>query len=350
MRSVTEPRDARSLDHETLEEMRRLAISRILAGETQREVARSLQVHSQTVWKWVQWYRSEGEGGLASTTATGRPPSLTARQQEQLRRTIIGKRPEQLTLGGALWTIPLVGDLVAKKFGVVLHGTTVARILHRLGLTPQKPKRRAFQRDEDEVRRWMTTDFPNIVRSSKRRQSVLVFVDEAAIQENGPVGTTWGTQGETPVVPVSESRRRINLISGVTPRGQLWFGCYGGTLDAELFVEYLRDLRRTIRKPLDVILDRHPAHVAASTRRWVQDPARKMRLHFLPAYSPDLNPDEHVWSYLKGMFRREPVREKEVLLEAVENTMFNIQDDRKLVRSFFQHPEVAYIRKALGWK
>lgn len=342
-------RDGRSLDHPTLEEMRRLAVKRALAGEPQVQIAKSLEMHPRSVWRWVRDYRAEGEKGLESTTATGRPPALTEKQLARLRKAIIGKRPEQLTLGGALWTIPLVGELITKLFGTVLHQTTIGRTLHRLGLSPQKPVRRAFQRDEEACLQWMKRDFPVIVRASRKRQSTLLFVDETAVQENGPVGTTWGVKGETPVVGVSASRYRINVISAISPRGQLWFRCYDGTLDAETFLGFLKDLRSTFRKPLDIIFDRHPSHVAASVARWIHEHRDRLRVHFLPPYAPDLNPDEHVWSALKGAFRRDPIRHSEVLLEKLETRMYQIKDDRALVRSFFDHPEVAYVKEALGW-
>ena len=84
-------RDARSLDHKTLEEMRRMAVKAVLAGESQREVARRLEVHHQTVCKWMNWHRTEGANGLESTKAPGPASKLTDRQVEVVRRIIIGK-------------------------------------------------------------------------------------------------------------------------------------------------------------------------------------------------------------------------------------------------------------------
>jgi transposase len=89
--------------------------------------------------------------------------------------------------------------------------------------------------------------------------------------------------------------------------------------------------------------------VAASVRRFVHQNRRRLRLHFLPGYAPELNPDEHVWSQLKGMFRRDPVHLDEDFGKSVTGKMKKIQRDRTLVRSFFDHPEVKYVKEALGW-
>lgn len=342
-------RDARSLDHATLEEMRRLAVSRVLAGETQRAVAASLQVKHTSVWKWMNAYRTKGAAGLAGTKSTGRPPTLNAKQRERLRNMVVGKNPMQLGFSFALWTLPAVRELIVRKFGVVLHETTVARMLHAMGLTPQKPTRRAFQRDDEACVRWTTSDFPRVVRFAKRKQATLLFLDETGVHEDGPIGTTWGVRGERPVVRVSGSRRRTNVISAVSPRGRLWFRCFRGTLGAARFIDFLKALLHDVRGYIVLVLDRHPAHIAAATRRWLHEHRNRIHVELLPSYAPDLNPDEHVWSRLKGMFRQEPLRNREDLEPAVESAMEQLADDSAGLRKMFEHPDIVYVKKALKW-
>lgn len=349
MKSVTARRDGRSLDHGTLEEMRRLAVRRVLGGETQAAVARSLEMYPSNLARWMAIYREAGEEGLASRKATGRPSTLTKKQQGQLCRWIVEKNPRQFKFPFALWTLPLIGQVIEERFGVVLHKTTIARMLRRLGLTPQRPVRRAFSRDEEACRRWAEEEFPGIVRQVRRKQSTLLFQDETGVHEDGPVARTWGRRGKTPVVQVTGRRDRVNVISTISPRGRLWFRCYRGNLNAARFIGFLRDLLHDVRGEIDLVLDRHPAHVAAATRRFLHEHRARLRVHFLPAYAPELNPDEHVWGYLKNMFRREPLEPGDDLHTAVENSMETIRIDKRLVRSFFGHPEVAYVKRALKW-
>lgn len=349
MLTMSQKRDGRSLDHGTLEEMRRLAIRRIEAGESQAAVARSLDMHPASVWKWVAKFRDGGEDALAGTKSSGRPPTLDAKQQERLRKTILGKNPRQLSFGVALWTLPVIQSVIQRMFGVVLHKSTVARMLDRMGLTPQKPIKRSFRRDDEACQRWAEEEFPRIVRATKRKQATLLFADEAGVHEDGPVGTTWATKGERPVVRVTGGRKRVNVISAVSPRGRLWFRCYKGMLTATRFIEFLDALIHDVRGYIVLVVDRHPAHVAAATQRWIADHANRIEVHFLPAYAPDLNPDEHVWGYLKGLFRQDPLERFEDLDGAVERSMEGISTDRALVRSFFGHPAVAYVKDALGW-
>lgn len=164
-----------------------------------------------------------------------------------------------------------------------------------------------------------------------------------------PSGPRGGMRGTRPVAKVTGTRRRVNVISVVSPRGRLWFRCYRGRLNAREFIAFLKALLNDFSRPIELILDRHPAHVAASVRRFVHRNRRRLRLHFLPGYAPNLNPDEHVWGYLKGMFRRDPVSLEEDFPRAVSASMKRIQRDRALVRSFFDHPEVKYVKEALAW-
>jgi len=347
--NVTARRDARSLEHGVLEEMRRLAVARLLKGETQGAVAQSLQVRETTVWKWYRAFRTGGDAALASTKASGRKPKLSERQLKKLKATIIGKNPLQLSFGTALWSLPVVAAYVEREFDVVLHESTVSRLLRRMGLTPQKPQRRAFQRDEAACRTWAAEEFPAIVRAAKRKQANILFGDESGVREDGALGTTWGAKGARPTVRVTFTRAGVNVISFISPRGRLWFRCFSGELTAQLFIEFLTALLHDVRGFIFLIIDKHPAHTAAATRRFIAERANRLSVHFLPSYAPDMNPDEHVWGYLKNMFRRTPLEERETLVDAVDTSMRTIAEDKKIVRGFFGHPEVSYVMKALRW-
>lgn len=342
-------RDARSLPHVALEEMRRLAVRRVLAGEKQVLVGASIEIHPRTICKWVAAHRAKGEAALVSRKSSGRPPALDRREVEGLRGIIVGKNPLQLNFGTALWTLPILQQLIASKFGKALHATTIGRLLHRIGLTPQRPSRRAFQRNDLECQQWATEQFPAIVRRAKQLQASLLFVDEAGVHEASPVGTTWGERGRRPVVRVSGSRRKINVISAISPRGRFWFRCYKGMLNAPRFIEFLEAMLHDLRGRIVLVLDRHPAHTAAATRRFLLANSHRLEVHFLPAYAPDMNPDEHVWSHLKGLFRWNPLQQGEDLDASVAEAMTEIAGDRILLRSFFRHPEVAYVKAALKW-
>jgi transposase len=211
---VTSKRDGRSLDHKTLEEMRRLGVARVLNGESQVEVAKSLMVDRTTVVRWMMSYRADGEAGLAAKPIPGRTPTLDAKQRAKLREIIVGKDPRQLGFGLALWTVRLITEVIEREFGVVLHETSVSRMLHRMGLVPRKPLKRSFSRNDAECKEWAETVFPKIVREVRRKQAILLFLDEAGVHEDAPIGTTWSEKGADRAMSIDGPMSRGLLNSG----------------------------------------------------------------------------------------------------------------------------------------
>jgi transposase len=332
-----------------LEEIRRRAVRLVVKGKRKPgKVAKLFDVSPKTVSRWVNEFRRRGDVALKSQRSTGRPPALSKRELARLRRTIVGKNPSQLNFGVLLWTLPIIQQLVARMFGKELHATTIARYLNDLGLTPQRPLRRASQRNEADIARWVAEEFPRIAADVRRKQAVLLFLDEAGVHENGPLGTTWGKKGTRPIVRVTGNRGKINVISAVSPSGHLWFRCYRDNLDADLFVEFLTALLHDIRGEIVLVMDSHPAHVAEEACVFYAERHPRLQVELLPKYAPELNPDEHVWGYLKGMFRRDPLQWGEKIAEAVEAAMNEMKAKKSLIRALFGHPDLQYVEDNLG--
>lgn len=331
-----------------LAEIRRKAV-RLVVKQKRRpsQVAKLFDVTPQTVSKWLRTAKDGGEKALAPRKASGRPPSLSETELRRLRRTIVGKNPDQLNFGVLLWTLPIIQQLVVRMFDKTLHATTIARYLGQLGLTPQKPLRRSYHRDERAIRRWMADGFARIAADVRRKQAVLLFLDESGVHENAPVGTTWGRRGTRPVVRVTGNRSKVNVISAVAPSGRLWFRCYQGNLNAERFVEFLKALLHDIRGEIVLVMDSHPAHLAEEAQVFYAERVSRLQVELLPKYAPEINPDEHVWGYLKGLFRRNPLKKGEKLAEVVESTMVGISRNKAIVKALFGHPDLAYLKSHL---
>ena len=168
-------RDGRTLDHATLETIRMMAIERVREGESPAAVIASYGFNRTTIYKWINAAMQPGVGikALRSTKATGRPRTLTARQENQVFRWINGRDPRQYGLDFGLWTRTVVAQLVAQKFGVKIGVTAVGELLAKLGLTPQKPLQRAYQRDPEAIERWQRETFPAIARQAKKQGGAL---------------------------------------------------------------------------------------------------------------------------------------------------------------------------------
>jgi len=152
---------------------------------------------------------------------------LTDQQTNQLLRWIIGRDPRQFQFDFALWTRKIVGDLIRRKFDVELTPQGIGKLLHRIGLSPQRPTYRAYQQDLDAVRRWREEEFPAIRVQAREEGAEVYFGDEAGIRTDHHAGTTWAPVGQTPVVEVTGERSSVNMISAVSPSGALMFDVIG---------------------------------------------------------------------------------------------------------------------------
>ena len=161
-------------------------------------------------------------------------------------------------------------ELIAQKFGVTLAVTAVGELLAKLGLTPQKPLQRAYQRDPEAIERWQRETFPAIARQARAEGAAVYFWDESGFRADTVHGKTWGVRGQTPVVHRPGQRQSISAASAVTANGAFWFCTYDGALKAERFVLLLRKLMRGRRKPVHLVLDSLPAHKTAAVRDYVR--------------------------------------------------------------------------------
>jgi transposase len=338
-------RDGRKLDHKTLEELRLMAMERLSEGERPAEVMRSFGFCRTTIYKWQRLAKSrKGLEALRSRKGSGRPRTLSPAQEGRVLGWINGRDPRQHGFDFGLWTRQIAAQLIEDKFGVRLSLASTGQLLARLGLTPQKPLQRAYERDPQAVAAWKTFVYPKLAARAKRRGGEICFWDESGFSANAVQGRTWGRKGQTPVIAVPGKRQTVSAASAVNAKGAFWFATYKGGLNAELFTGMLELLMRRRRKPLFLVLDSLPAHKAKTVGDYVESTKGKLELHFLPGYAPDLNPDELVWNYMKrtGAARR-PLGAGESLQDKIEADMFAIKRNPALVRSFFRAPCVAYI-------
>jgi transposase len=338
--------DGRTLDHKTLETIREMAVRRVLEGESAADVMASYGFARTSIYKWLPKVKGSGNGlkKLKSTKGTGRPRTLTATQERQVFRWVNGRDPRQHGFDFGLWTRKIVQELIEREFGARLGLTAVGMLLAKLGLTPQKPLQRAYQRDPEAIAKWQSEVYPGIAKDARARGAEIYFWDESGFRADAVHGLTWGVKGQTPEVRVPGQRQSVSAASAVTAKGAFWFVTYKGGLKAEQFVDFLKKLMKHRKKPVDLILDNLPAHKGPIVRAYTDSLDGKLQLHYLPGYAPELNPDELVWSHMKRTgTAKKPLKAGEQLQPRIEADLLAIKKKPALVRSFFKAPSVAYI-------
>jgi transposase len=336
--------DGRKLDHKTLEDMRLRAVDAVRSGVHPEDVAASLGMARGTVYGWLAKYREGGRAALAARPVPGRPPKLSGEQMRRLYTLITGTDPRQLEFDFALWTRDLVRQLIRREFRVSLSAVSVGRLLRGLGLSPQRPLWRAWQADPDSVQRWKDEDFPVIRAQAKAEGATIYFADEAGLRSDYHAGTTWAPVGRTPVVKATGARHSLNMISAVTAQGLLRFATYTGSFTAALFIDFCKKLIRDTAGPVYLVVDGHPTHKAKTVKAFVASTEGRLTLFVLPAYSPQLNPDEWVWKNVKhDRVGRTSVTNADQFKAKIVGALRRLQAMPHIVRAFFADADLRYI-------
>jgi transposase len=130
------------------------------------EIAKQLTVDRRSVHRWLSTYDALGSDGLAASPAPGRPPKLPETEREALIKMLL----EGASAHGFptdLWTGPRVIDLVRRRFRVTYHPNHIVKLLRSLGFSPQKPERRARERNEEAIRGWVHDDWPRVKKTPR---------------------------------------------------------------------------------------------------------------------------------------------------------------------------------------
>jgi transposase len=336
--------DGRKLDHLTLEVLRMRAVEQVQAGAHPEDVAHALGLHRKTVYGWLAKFREGGKDALRAKPVPGRPPRLSGQQIARLYALIVGRDPRQLSFEFALWTRQMVRQVIRREFGVALSVVSVGRLLRTMGLSPQRPLHRAYQQNPEAVQRWKEEQFPAIRAAAKAESATLYFADEAGIRSDYHSGTTWAPVGQTPVVRNTGARFSVNMLSAVSAQGALRFTVHKGTVTAKVFIDFCKRLLHDTDGPVYLVVDGHPTHRAKATTEFVASTDGRLKLFFLPGYSPELNPDEWVWKNVKhDRIGKTGVTSQDDLKSKAVSALRRLQKLPTLIRGFFHDPHLRYI-------
>jgi transposase len=339
--------DTRSLPAAAQAALRNRAVRAVLDGMTQAEAARVFGVHHNAVNRWIKRYREGGWAGLSERRRGRRPgeqPALSELQQQELIALVRDATPDQLGLAGFLWTREAVSELISQRYGLGLARTTVGGYLRGWGFSPQRPQRRALEQNPVAVRRWLAETYPAIRAQAKREGGVVLWLDEMGVRSDAAAGRSWAPVGKTPVIKGTGKRFRVNMISAISNAGRLRFRLFTGSFTAAVFIDFLRRLLRDCGgRKIHLIVDGHPVHRAKRVSAWVGRHADQIQLHFLPGYSPELNPVELLNHDVKANAagRRRPRSASELRAE-LQGYLRRRQRQPQVVVRFFDHPTTRY--------
>jgi len=338
-------KDARKISPQAQEALRIRIVDAVTNGMKQKDAARFFQVAVGTVNRYMRQFRKDGKNGLLSKKQ-GRPKGsgiLKGWQAAQISKAIKDKCPDQLKMPFYLWTRDAVAELIKRRFNIKISIWSVGRYLSRWGFSPQKPIRRAYERDDQVVQKWIDAEYPKIKIQANLENAEIHWGDEMGMRSDHQAGRTWGLKGETPVVKISGKRFSCNMISSITNKGKLYFMVFEENFTVPVFLKFLKRLIKQSNQKIYLIVDGHPVHRAKKVKAWVDQHSEKLNLLRLPPYSPEINPDEYLNNDVKmnAVGRKRPENKNE-LKKNVRNYLRSTQKKPGKVKKFFSPKSVKF--------
>jgi transposase len=315
-------------------------------GESPKVVARILGVTPSSLRRWQRLARHPD--GLTAKPVFGPKLRLTDQQLATLE-TLLNEGAVAHGWPNHLWTSKRVALLIERHFGVRYHPDHVRRLLNqRLGWTSQKPQKRARERNLKEVERWIADDWPRILRQAYQRRARIALLDESGFLLSPVVRRTLAPRGQTPIIDCWDRHDRISVISAITLSPQalrvgLHFMLLGDNenFHGEEVVLFLRQLKGEVGGPWTIVWDRNQIHSKARVvKAWLAKHPEVVVEDF-PAYAPNTNPDEDVWSWTKySQLCNLAPSDVDELRQQVWDTLVALKNQPQLLISFILHARV----------
>jgi len=334
--------DARTLPRAIIEEKRRQAHQLRKRGMTRAEIGEIVGIHADTIGRWLKLDKM-ALGVNRGGRKMGDARLLSAEEEKRICTKIIDKSPDQLKMTYALWTRQAVQELIAMETGIDVAIRTVGDYLRRWGMTPQKPQKRAYEQRAPEVKRWLESEYPEIQAQAKHENAEIYWGDETGLRNDCQHERGYALKGKTPTLVLNANRASINMISAITNQGKVRFRIFEGAMNADVLIEFMMRLLKDAKRKVFLILDNLRVHHAKPVKEWLKQHEKMIKVFYLPAYSPELNPDEYLNCDLKaGVHSGKPARNKEQLKQKTSRHMRMLQRKPARVRKYFKHQKISY--------
>ena len=343
-----ERNDARKVDRKTLQYLRNRAIKLREAGHTNKKTAEILGVAAETTSRWYNNYKKNGKEAI-KVKKVGRPKNsgkiLTDEQEKKIIRRLIDTTPQQLKFKFALWTREAVKQLIKHELGIEMPISTVGHYLKKWQFTSKKPIKRAYERKDEQTKKWLNEEYPKIKKEAKKENAVIWWGDETAcvsiptnLKGYAPIGSK-----NKPVLTHPAKKFKINMISAITNTGKMMFSLYDKSINVDRFIEFLQKVIDSSDKKVYMIVDNLRVHHAKLVTEWIEEHNNEIAIFYLPPYSPEFNPDEYLNQDYKRNANKNNIPETQVQLQKnTEKYMMELLQNEEKVANFFKHPSIAY--------
>lgn len=336
----------RRLTTDEQEQLRYKIVRRVLKHDDREKAACECECSLSHVNKTMARWNKGGIEAIKSVkmgAPKGKTCKLSESQQIKIKETIITGTPLENGVGSHLWDRKSVSRLVFKLFRIKLALSTTGYYLKRFVMTAQRPVKRNPKQNPETVRKWLEEDFPSIKSRCEAENGIIFWGDEAGIQNESNYIKGYAPVGKTPVLPFANDKLRINMIAAIANQGRVVFTFYRENMNAEKFIDFMKKLIKNEKRKVFFIVDNLKVHHAKLVTSWLSENKEKIEIFYLPAYSPDKNPDEYLNRTLKtDMAKRGYSANIEALETNATKAMNKMRWTNNYIRKCFGNANVLY--------
>lgn len=253
------------------DEIRARVLRAIAGGMIQAQASRAFGIPDRSIRRWIAHCKLHGTPGYTPAVRgrkSGHGGKLTPKQADKIKAIVVGKMPDQIKLPFYLWTRAAVAALIKRQYKIQMSLASVGNYLASWGLTAQKPVRRAYERDDEQITQWLEERYPQIQKQAKRDKATIYWADESGLRSDDVRGRSFSPRGKTPEIACTGKRFGVNMISALSNKGSLAFQVFEGRFTSAVFIGFMvRLLKQARGKKIVLIVDGHPVHRSRAVRQ-----------------------------------------------------------------------------------
>jgi len=242
-----------------------------------------------------------------------------------------------------LWTSKVVHEYIESRYCIEYNRRSIRKIMTRLGFSVRKPIKLAYERNPKKIEIWLAEDYPVIKARASQEGARIYWGDEMGIQSSDNRGRTYGLKGKTPIIKKPGSRFKCNMLAAISPQGFMNWMVFEDNFTSAKFISFLGRLVRQIKQKVFLIVDNHKVHHSKKAKEYVSKHKDKLELFYLPAYAPDMNPQELVNQDVKANANNfHALKSLKDLTTNLRYYLTTIQFNKYKIMNYFTKKQVAY--------
>jgi len=331
-------------NHPTTEDKKKI-IDSYKKGKSISDLAEIFNLHPMTLYRWIR--ESKSGSDFQRKPGSGRASKIEGKLAEDLI-AILQKPATDFNFETILWNIQRIKIVCKKKLGLKVSIMAIWRFLKKIDYSCKKVQKVYQEASEEDKSEWTQKIVPKIKRTVRKHKAILYFEDESNISLSPVMGTSWSLKGVKIKAKATGKRGSVSAISAISHDGRLIFSLHdsGKRFNSDDIINFLSQvLGHHPRRHIVMVMDRAPCHRSKKVREFIE---KQKRLHvfYLPAYSPEFNPDEQVWNYLKNheLKNHDKTTTKE-LKSLVRKKLNKVSRSKNIVNGIFKRCEHASLYK-----